>query len=552
MSIHPFGPGFSSLGVNHNLSYEQLVEHEQRLHEGTPSDNGTMMVDTGVFTGRSPNDKYFVRESSSQDNLWWGSVNRPVTQEVFDELLTKVKGSFHDRETYVVDGYVGADERFAMPIRIITQRAWQAHFARNMFIRPSAEQLEGFEPEFVLIDSYATLDEDFQAHGLNSQVFIIFNLARKLAIIGGTEYGGEIKKGLFSVMNYYLPLRDILTMHCSANVGPKGDVALFFGLSGTGKTTLSTDPDRKLIGDDEHGWSEKGVFNLEGGCYAKCIDLDPRKEPGIYNAIRPPGALLENVAFDPASRKVDYTDGSKTENTRVSYPIDLLANSEPSGQGDHPRNIIFLTCDAFGVLPPVARLTPGKAMYYFLSGYTAKVAGTERGVREPQAVFSACFGEPFLTLHPTVYANQMMNKIYQHGASAWLVNTGWTSGPYGVGKRIALSTTRRIISAILNGELNNVNYHRMPVFCLDIPYSVPGVEPNVLDPVNTWSDKVAFHRQVDELARLFRENFHKYASEVTEFDYAAFGPQMEPSPMTQYNIILPASPGSLPVGSTLR
>ena len=543
---------FQTRRVYHNLSYEQLIEHEMRHREGTLSDNGTMMVDTGVFTGRSPQDKYFVREPASENRMWWGSVNRPVSQQVFDELLTKVKGSFRDRETYVVDGYVGADERFAMPVRIITQRAWQAHFARNMFIRPSPEQLEAFQPEFVLIDSYATLDEDFRAHGLNSKVFIIFNLAHKLAIIGGTEYGGEIKKGIFSVMNYYLPLKNILTMHCSANVGREGDVTLFFGLSGTGKTTLSTDPHRRLIGDDEHGWSEKGIFNLEGGCYAKCIDLDPQKEPEIYNAIRPPGALLENVAFDAASGSVDYSDGSKTENTRVSYPLESLANCESSGQGGHPRNIIFLTCDAYGVLPPVARLTPGKAMYYFLSGYTAKVAGTERGVREPRAVFSACFGEPFLTLHPAVYASQMMNKIYQHGASAWLVNTGWTGGPYGTGKRISLSTTRRIISAILNGELKNANYHRMPVFCLDIPDAVPGVYPHLLDPQRAWSDKDAFQRQIDHLAHLFMENFQKYADQMEGFDYTTFGPQMEPFPLTAYNIILPASPGSLPVGSTLR
>ena len=552
MSISPLGPDFSSPQINHNLSYEKLLEHEQRRKEGTLSENGTMMVDTGIFTGRSPHDKYFVREPTSEANLWWGKVNKPVSEPVFDELLDKVKAAFQDEETYVVDGYVGADTRYAMPVRIITQRAWQAHFASNMFIRPSTEQLVDFEPEFVLIDSYATLDADFQTHGLNSQVFIIFNLARKMAIIGGTEYGGEIKKGLFSVMNYYLPLRDILTMHCSANVGRRGDVALFFGLSGTGKTTLSNDPDRKLIGDDEHGWSKEGIFNLEGGCYAKCIDLDPRKEPDIYNAIRPPGALLENVAFDPLTLKVDYTDGSKTENTRVSYPLDFLPNSEPSGQGDHPRNIIFLTCDAFGVLPPVARLTPGKAMYYFLSGYTAKVAGTERGVKEPQAVFSACFGEPFLTLHPTVYAEQMMTKIYHHGASAWLVNTGWTGGPYGQGKRIPLSTTRRIISAILNGELNNANYHRMPVFCLDLPEAVRGIVPDLLDPVKTWSDKEAFYRQVDHLAHLFMENFEKYASKTDEFDYATFGPQMEPPSMTQYNIILPTLPGPSDFGTNLH
>ncbi len=425
--------GLKSIGrIYHNLDYQTLFAHETRNREGAVAANGTMMVDTGKYTGRSPKDKYFVHQLPSFRHIAWGNINQPMAPEIFDELYAETIDYLSGKDLYVTDGFCGASEKTRKSVRFVTEFAWQSHFVKNMFIRPGAKDLAGFTPDFTVYKASKLSNRNWERHGLNSEVFIAFNIEKKIAIIGGTWYGGEMKKGIFTMMNYWLPLQGILSMHCSANVGREGDVCLFFGLSGTGKTTLSTDPGRKLIGDDEHGWDDDGIFNFEGGCYAKCINLSAESEPEIYNAIQR-NALLENVVADEEG-VIDFDDPSKTENTRVSYPIEHIESHEPSLMGDHPKNIIFLTCDAFGVLPPVARLTREQAMYYFLSGYTAKVAGTERGVTEPQATFSACFGEAFLPLHPTVYARLLGEKMARHGVNAYLVNTGWTGGGYGVGQ----------------------------------------------------------------------------------------------------------------------
>ncbi|WP_052949388.1 phosphoenolpyruvate carboxykinase (ATP) [Campylobacter jejuni] len=521
---------FDNLGLDnikeifHNLSYDELNAHEKANNEGLSTDNDTFCVDTGIFTGRSPKDKYFVKQDPSSKYIAWGKVNQPITKELFDKLLTKAKQELSGKKIYVQDAFCGASLQSRKAVRFVTEIAWQAHFVKNMFIRPSQEELENFKADFIVYNSCKCINEDYKQDGLNSEVFVIFNVEENIAVIGGTWYGGEMKKGIFSMMNYWLPLENKLSMHCSANVGEKGDVALFFGLSGTGKTTLSTDPKRKLIGDDEHGWDDEGVFNFEGGCYAKTINLDPEHEPEIYSAIKR-NALLENVVLR-ADKSVDYADASKTENTRVSYPIEHIENHEPSLKAGHPKNIIFLSADAFGILPPVSKLSKEQAMYYFLSGYTAKVAGTERGILEPQATFSACFGEPFMPLHPTVYARLLGEKIEKHEANVYLVNTGWSGGSYGVGKRMSIKATRACINAILDGSIAKCEFENFEVFDLAIPKALEGVESTLLNPINTWSDKNDYIATRDKLAHMFIQNFKRYEDVKEGIEFSKFGPKI--------------------------
>jgi len=510
--------------VYYNLSYDELQAHEVRSGECKISTSGTAMCDTGIFTGRSPKDKYFVDQAPSNEHISWGDVNAKISKEVYEELLDLTLTQLSGKNIYVTDVYAGASAASKRSVRFVTEVAWQAHFVKNMFIRPTDSELERFVPDFTVYNACKAVDEKYKEHGLNSDVFVVFNVEDNVAIIGGTWYGGEMKKGIFSMMNYWLPLEGKLPMHCSANVGKDGDVCLFFGLSGTGKTTLSTDPQRALIGDDEHGWDNHGVFNFEGGCYAKVINLDEKSEPEIYGAIVK-NALLENVVADEDG-KVDYTDGSKTENTRVSYPIEHIENHKKDLQAGHPNNIIFLSADAFGVLPPVSKLTKEQAMYYFLSGYTAKVAGTERGITEPVATFSACFGEAFLPLHPTVYAKLLGEKIDEHGVNVYLVNTGWTGGPYGTGKRMSIKNTRACIDGILSGAILNTEFETLDIFNLAIPKTLEGVDTAVLNPRNTWEDKAEYDAMLAKLAGMFQENFHLYDGNGDEFDFASAGPQL--------------------------
>ncbi|BCX79096.1 phosphoenolpyruvate carboxykinase (ATP) [Campylobacter sp. 19-13652] len=510
--------------IFHNLSYDELKTHEIENGEGRLSENGTFVVDTGVFTGRSPKDKYFVKQAPSDKFIAWGKINQPITEELFEKLLKKAKAQLSGKDIYVQDAFCGASKSSRKSVRFVTEVAWQAHFVKNMFIRPTKAELEQFHPDFVVYNACKTNNENYKEDGLNSEVFVIFNIEKNVAVIGGTWYGGEMKKGIFSMMNYWLPLEGKMSMHCSANVGKDGDVALFFGLSGTGKTTLSTDAARALIGDDEHGWDDHGVFNFEGGCYAKCINLDPNSEPEIYAAIRP-NALLENVVLDE-NGVVDYKDASKTENTRVSYPIEHIANHEPSLSAGHPKNIIFLTADAFGVLPPVAKLTKEQAMYYFLSGYTAKVAGTERGITEPVATFSACFGEPFMPLHPTIYAKLLGEKIDKHGVNVYLVNTGWSGGAYGVGKRMSIKATRACINAILDGSITKCEFENFDKFNLAIPKALDGVETSLLNPINTWASRDEYIVARDKLAVMFDENFKRYSDVPAGVEFAKAGPSI--------------------------
>ena len=507
--------------IYRNLSIEKLIQEGLLNKETKMSMNGAVMVDTGIYTGRSPKDKYIVEEDSTKDNIWWGDVNQKLDEEIFDELFGLVKNFYNSdsSKTYVFDGYGGDDKDHQLPIRIIAKKSWQAHFANNMFVRPHKNELENFNPEFTIINASDISNSEYLNHKMNSETFIVFNLKKKIAIIGGTEYAGEMKKGIFSVLHYLLPMKNILSMHCSANVDLQNkNACLFFGLSGTGKTTLSTDPNRLLIGDDEHGWSENGLFNFEGGCYAKAIRLNKDDEPDIYNAIRH-GALLENVVYDENTHKVDFDDASKTENTRVSYPISHIENSLsfkglPSTSG-HPRNIIFLTCDAFGVLPPVAKLDQEQAMYHFISGYTAKVAGTERGITEPVATFSPCFGGPFLTLHPLRYAELLKSKMASYGSEVFLVNTGWVGGsPSSGASRISIKDTRTIIDSILNKSINKSNFNKDDVFGLLIPDKLDGIEDHILNPINAWKSKEEFHLESKKLSDLFKENFIKYGNEV--------------------------------------
>lgn len=507
--------------VYRNLSVSKLVEEAIKRGEGVLTNNGAFNVYTGKYTGRSPNDKFIVDEPEVHEYIWWEN-NKPISIDKFERLYNRLTAYLQNRDLFVFDGFVGADPEYRIPIRVITEYAYQSLLARQLFIRPNEEELKNHIPEYTLIaapkfNSIPELD------GVNSEAFIILSLTKKLIIIGGSQYGGEIKKSIFTLMNYLMPKRGVLSMHCSSNMGKDGDTALFFGLSGTGKTTLSADPQRFLIGDDEHGWSDKGIFNFEGGCYAKCINLSKEKEPQIWNAIKF-GTVLENVVYDENTRELDYSSDKITENTRAAYPIDFIPGAIPGGMGGHPKAIIFLTADAFGVLPPIAKLTKEQAMYYFLSGYTSKLAGTERGITEPQATFSTCFGAPFLPLKPMVYAKMLGEKIEKHNAKVYLVNTGWSGGPYGIGSRINLTYTRAMVTAALNGSLDGVEFVKDPIFNLNIPTSCPGVPSEILNPKNTWADKEAYEKAAKNLALRFAENFKKY-KDVTD-DIKKSGPNV--------------------------
>ncbi|QQZ27651.1 phosphoenolpyruvate carboxykinase (ATP) [Thiothrix subterranea] len=512
----------STLGLKNtnNLYWNQSspVLYEQALNrsEGKISEDGVFVAYTGTFTGRAPNDKFIVDDAGSHDKVWWGKVNKSLTEAQFDQVLADALQFLEGRELFVQDLLAGASEADELPVRIISQYAWHALFARNMFIRPDDlnRTLGVAEPKFTVIH-VPDMQADPEKHGTHSGAFVLLNLTRGLILIGGTHYAGEIKKSIFSVLNYLLPQRGIMSMHASANVGKDGDVAILFGLSGTGKTTLSADPNRALIGDDEHGWSDNGVFNLEGGCYAKVINLSAEQEPMIYKTTQTFGTVLENVVMDQATRKLNLDDNSITENTRASYPITQIPGALYPGKAGHPKHIIMLTCDAFGVLPPISKLTTEQAMYHFISGYTAKVAGTEKGVTEPTATFSTCFGAPFMALHPSVYADLLGAKINEHGVSCWLVNTGWTGGGYGVGKRMNIHHTRSMVNAALNGDLDQVDTRRDAIFGLNIPVSCPDVPSDVLEPSSTWADKAAYTTKATYLASLFHKNFAQYSAGVS-------------------------------------
>lgn len=519
----------------YNPSYDLLYNEEVKLGQdrfetGIQTLSGSVAVDTGVFTGRSPKDKYVVLDDKTRSNVWWNSENpksdnKPLSKEVWDHCKGLAAKQLSGKKLYIVDCYAGANENSRIKVRFIMEVAWQAHFVKNMFIRPEPEELEKFEPGFVVMNASKTINKDWKSQGLNSENFVMFNLSEGMAVIGGSWYGGEMKKGIFSIMNYYLPLKGIASMHCSANVGKKGDVAIFFGLSGTGKTTLSTDPQRALVGDDEHGWDDDGIFNFEGGCYAKCINLSKENEPDIYEAIKR-DALLENVVVH-RDGTINFADATKTENTRVSYPIYHIKNIvKPVSKAGHANTVIFLTADAFGVLPPVARLTEEQTRYYFLSGYTAKVAGTERGIKEPQATFSACFGAAFLMLDPIIYARELTKKMNAKGSQAWLVNTGWMGGPYGTGKRIDLPSTRHIINAILNNQFDGVPMKTLPIFNFSIPLAVEGVSVDLLDPRKIWSSPKNWHIAAAELADRFITNFNKFTTNPETAKLIDAGPQL--------------------------
>lgn len=502
-------------GVMWNLQPAELISEAVKNGEGVLANNGALMVDTGKFTGRSPKDRFIVKDEFTEDKVWWGDINKPFDADKFDSLFNKMIAEANMKKLYVRDAYAGADPAHRMRVRVIDTEASHNLFCYNMFIRPSNEELVDFHPDFTVLAI-----PDFKANpetdGTRQENFAIINFTRRLIIVGGTGYTGETKKGIFSVLNFLLPeTENILSMHCSANKGETGDAALFFGLSGTGKTTLSADPNRLLIGDDEHGWTDEGIFNFEGGCYAKAIDLEEEKEPEIYRAIKF-GAILENTRFIPGTCDVDYTNRSVTENTRVSYPIDHIPNAVEPSVGGHPKNIFFLTCDAHGVLPPISKLTVNQGMYHFISGYTAKVAGTETGIVDPVSVFSACFGAPFMPLHPTKYAELLGDRIDRFGANIWLINTGWTGGPFGVGNRMKLKYTRAMITAALNGELDKVEFEQDPVFGLAMPTTCPGVPSEVLNPKNTWSDPVAFDNKAQDLAEKFIKNFKQFETEANQ------------------------------------
>lgn len=518
--------------IIYNPSYDLLFDEETRpgltdYEHGVVTTSGAVAVDTGIFTGRSPKDKYLVRDDLTRDTVWWADQgkgkndNKPLSQDTWNSLKHLITNQLSGKRLFVVDAFCGANADTRLKVRFITEVAWQAHFVKNMFIRPDENELHDFEPDFIVMNGAKCVNPDWQAQGLNSENFVAFNLSERIQLIGGTWYGGEMKKGMFSIMNYLLPLQGIASMHCSANVGEKGDVAIFFGLSGTGKTTLSTDPKRKLIGDDEHGWDDDGVFNFEGGCYAKTINLSAEAEPDIYHAISR-DALLENVVVRPDG-SVDFNDGSKTENTRVSYPIYHIENIvKPVSKAGHANNVIFLTADAFGVLPPVAELTPEQMQYHFLSGFTAKLAGTERGVTEPTPTFSACFGAAFLTLHPTQYADVLVKRMKAAGAKAYLVNTGWN----GTGKRISIKNTRAIIDAILSGDIDKAAKHTLPVFNLAIPHELPGVDSHILDPRNTYDNVAQWQEKAEDLAGRFINNFDKYTDTPAGQALISAGPSL--------------------------
>ena len=523
---------FQPKEIIYNPTYDELYEEElhpslEGYEVGQLTNLGAVNVMTGRFTGRSPMDKYIIEDEITKDTIWWTSPeapndNKPLSADVWEDLEKTVAAQLSHKRLYVVDGFAGANKNTRLKVRFIMEVAWQAHFVKNMFIRPTEEELENYgEPDFVVLNASKATNEKWKEHGKNSEVFTVFNLTKKMQLIGGTWYGGEMKKGMFAMMNYYLPLQGIASMHCSANQGKDGDVAIFFGLSGTGKTTLSTDPNRSLIGDDEHGWDDDGVFNFEGGCYAKTIDLDPESEPEIYAAIRR-DALLENVTVDE-NGNVDFSDSSVTQNTRVSYPIYHIENIvKPVSKGGHASKVIFLTSDAFGVMPPVSKLNREQTKYHFLSGFTAKLAGTELGVTKPQPTFSACFGEAFLSLHPTKYAEELLRKMDMHGSKAYLVNTGWN----GSGKRISIKDTRAIIDAILNGDIEKAETKVMPIFNLEIPTSLPGVDSSILDTRDTYADASEWDEKAINLAELYIENFKKFIDNEEGRSLVAAGPQL--------------------------
>jgi phosphoenolpyruvate carboxykinase (ATP) len=511
--------GLDALGVRKpaevfwNLREPALYEHAIRAGEGVLAEGGALVVDTGVHTGRSANDKFFVREAGSEGEIDWGPVNKAIDEAQFEAVLQRHLAYYQGRRLYVQDCWAGADPSCRLAVRVVTEQAWHSLFARTMFIRPRVDELAEFEPDFTILQ--APGHEAFGAAGLRSGAYILVSFARRLVLIGGTSYAGEIKKSVFTILNYLLPARGVLPMHCSANVGARGDAAIFFGLSGTGKTTLSADPSRTLIGDDEHGWSDNGVFNFEGGCYAKMIRLSPEAEPEIYATTRRFGTILENVTIDPQTRRLDLDDQSRTENTRGCYPLEFIPNASPTGHAGHPKNVVMLTADAFGVLPPISRLTPAQAMYHFLSGYTARVAGTEKGLgNEPQATFSTCFGAPFMPRHPSVYGNMLRERIDRHGVNCWLVNTGWTGGSYGAGYRMPIQHTRALLAAALEGELEGAPMRQDPNFGLAVPEACPGVPPEMLRPRETWGDKGAYDKVARDLVGRFRTNFSKYDAYV--------------------------------------
>ncbi len=520
LGVNPSHYGLERHGIQNvsqafwNLGTAALVENAIRRREGLLAAGGAFVVRTGQYTGRSPDDKFVVKESSTQDRIWWGPVNRPFDLARFDALYGRLLAYLQGSELYVQDCFAGADPDHRIPIRIVTEYAWHNLFARQLFVRPDWTKTGDHVPRFTIIDipkfhAYPDLD------GTRSEAFVVVNFGKGLVIIGGTSYAGEMKKSVFTILNFLLPLKRVLSMHCSANQGCRGDVALFFGLSGTGKTTLSADPERRLIGDDEHGWSETGVFNFEGGCYAKCINLSREDEPQIWSAIRY-GAVLENVSIDPKTRLLNYQDGSLTENTRAAFPVSFIPGAVIPGVAGHPRNVFFLTCDAFGVLPPIARLTPEQAMYHFLSGYTAKLAGTERGLgSEPKATFSACFGAPFLVLHPTFYAEMLGERITRQRVNCWLINTGWTGGPVGIGQRLRLPHTRALLRAALTGKLDGVSMRTDPVFGLQVPTECPDVPSLILDPRATWPKAESYDNQAKQLTGLFRKNFEQFKDTST-------------------------------------
>ena len=518
--------------ILHNPSYETLFEEETKpglegYEKGQVTELGAVNVMTGIFTGRSPKDKYIVLDDTTRDTIWWTSPeapndNKPVSPEVWEDLKENSAKQLSGKRLFVMDSFCGANVETRLKVRFIMEVAWQAHFVKNMFIRPTDEELANYgEPDFVVLNASKTTNPKWKEHGMNSEVYTVFNLTEKMQVIGGSWYGGEMKKGIFAMMNYYLPLQGIAAMHCSANMGKKGDVAIFFGLSGTGKTTLSTDPKRMLIGDDEHGWDDDGVFNFEGGCYAKVINLDKEAEPDIYNAIKR-NALLENVTVDE-NGKIDFNDSSVTQNTRVSYPIYHIKNIvKPVSRGGHANKVIFLSADAFGVLPPVSKLTDDQTKYHFLSGFTAKLAGTERGVTTPQPTFSACFGEAFLSLHPTKYGEELVRKMDEHGTKAYLVNTGWN----GTGKRISIKDTRAIIDAILDGSIEKAETKTIPVFNLEVPLELPNVHKGILDPRDTYADPKEWEEKAKDLAQRFIDNFKHYAVNEKGKKLIAAGPQL--------------------------
>lgn len=505
-----------------DLPTPEIYEQAIRRREGILSHLGPLVVRTGHHTGRSANDKFIVDEEGSREHIWWGNINKSISEAHFDRLHHRLASYLQMKDVFVQNCFVGADPQYRMPVRIITEYAWHNLFARNLFIQASPEELTVHEPRFTVINAprfHAIPSID----GTLSETFIIVNFAKGLVLIGGTSYAGEIKKSLFTVMNYLMPFQGVLPMHCSANIGADGRTALFFGLSGTGKTTLSADASRELIGDDEHGWSDQGVFNFEGGCYAKLIRLKPETEPEIYATTKRFGTVLENVTVDSANRRLDLDDASLTENTRGAYHLSAIPNASATGMGGHPDNVIFLTCDAFGVLPPLAKLTPAQAMYHFIAGYTARVAGTEKGVNEPAPVFSACYGAPFLPLHPQRYAALLGEKLARHQSRVWLINTGWSGGPYGEGERVPIPYTRAMVNAVLDGKLDDVPTSPDPIFGLHIPASCPGVPAEILDPRRTWRNPNAYDEQARRLAIMFNNNFEKYADQTSE-EIRAAGP----------------------------